>query len=747
MQLRRVLLAVALLGAAAAAQERDPLLSARHLLIPQSRGWSLDRGTPAVRIVSVDARVRILERAASTTLDLLLENPGPAPAESVLLLPVPPGAAVSSFAFEGPAAEPTAQLLPRDEARRVYDEIVRRLRDPALLEFAGYGLIRSSVFPIAARGTTRVRLAYEELLPVDGDRIDYLLPRSEALSGLARWRVDVDVSMRAPVTVYSPTHPVELRPSGSPGRALLDAELREPGAFLLSCLLRRNGLAASLLAYPDPSVGGGYFLLFADVPREGAGKGAGMKREVTLVLDRSGSMAGKKLEQAKAALLQVLEGLEFGETFNVIDYSTAVAMFAPAPVPKSAGTLAQARAYVDAIRPVGGTNIHDALVEALRQPPTPGALPLVLFLTDGLPTVGQTAEVAIRDLAEKGNPHRRRLFTFGVGADVNAPLLDRLAEATRATSSYVLPNEDVEVKVGRVFERLYGPALAEPVLTILDAEGKPTTRAVREMHPSPLPDLFEGDQFVLLGQYTGPGPLTFRISGTRGAAARSHEFRFSFDAATTRNAFVPRLWAQRRIAFLIEEVRQRGAAAGAQPRPAREDPLGDPRYRELVAEIVRLSTQFGILTEYTSFLAREGSDLSDARLAIATCSEELETKAVRERSGAEAVARSLNNADGKQKAQWSRAQVYFDKDMNRVEIAGVQQLCDRAFFRRGARWVDARSLEDGRPDLVVEFGSEEYFRIVAALVLEGRQATLALPGDILLRFEERNVLVRNPLPE
>src|SRR6516225_8080343 len=155
----------------------------------------------------------------------------------------------------------------------------------------------------------------------------------------------------------------------------------------------------------------------------------------------------------------------------------------------------------------GGTNIHDALLEALRQPPAPGALPIVLFMTDGLPTVGQTSEAAIRELALKGNPHQRRVFTFGVGVDVNTPLLEKVAYESRATTTFVLPGEDVEVKVAGVFQRLKGPMLADPTLTIGETNAR---RRARELIPGRIPDLFEGDQIVVLGQYVGDQPLEFK---------------------------------------------------------------------------------------------------------------------------------------------------------------------------------------------------------------------------------------------
>ncbi|MHC4931065.1 MAG: VIT domain-containing protein, partial [Planctomycetota bacterium] len=610
------LLLALLWGPPALAQDPNRILEVRvsHIIVPQTRSWRLTSAAQPIRIEGVKAHVQILEQAATTTLDIALRNPSPRLAEAVLLLPVPDGAAVHGFDFQGQAAEPTAQLMRKEEARRLYRSIVARTRDPALLEFAGMGLVRSSVFPVPPNGTQRVRLSYNHLLQADQNRIDYILPRSEALEVNIPWEVVVDIKAKTPVaTVYSPSHELALKRHAPRHLTLRVKEegRMQPGAFRLSYLLERNGLSASLFAYPDPKIGGGYFLLLAGLPRQSADERRHVRREVTLVIDRSGSMAGGAMDQVRAAAQQVIEGLQDGETFNIIDYSNSVELFAAKPVLRTGESVARARAYLQALRPMGGTNIHDALVEALRQEPAPGMLPIVLFLTDGLPTIGRTSEVEIRSLVEKGNPLRRRIFTFGVGHDVNVPLLDRIAELSRAAPTYVLPEEDVEVKVAQVFRRLYGPVLADGRIETLDPEGRVTTQAVRELIPAALPDLFEGDQLVLLGQYRGSQPLTFRLNGSYLGKPRTFQFQFDLGSATTRNAFVPRLWASRRIAYLVDQIRQAGALSGTRPAVVGESVLDDPRLRELVQEILRLSTEFGILSEYTAFLATEGTGLTD----------------------------------------------------------------------------------------------------------------------------------------
>ena len=341
-------------------------------------------------------------------------------------------------------------------------------------------------------------------------------------------------------------------------------------------------------------------------------------------------MNGEKIEQVRAAALQVLGGLSDGEAFNLITYNDTVSLYSPEPVVKSEQSVKAARAFIQAITAQGGTNIHDALSRGMRIKPAAGMLPLVLFLTDGLPTVGETSKAAIRDVAVKANQYERRVFTFGVGVDVNTPLLEKIAFESRGTATFVLPKEDVEVKVGQVFRRLSGPVLAEPALAVMDAARGAAAGRVLDVLPAKLPDLFAGDQLVLLGKYTGAEPLVFKLSGNYLGTRRTFQFRFELDKATTRNAFVPRLWASRKIAILVDAVRRMGASGGASS--AYTAASADPRLKELADEIVRLSTEFGILTEYTAFLARgDGPVQACGRTGEAT--DNFNRRAIQTRSG------------------------------------------------------------------------------------------------------------------
>jgi len=551
-----------------------------HWMVPHVRPHH--RPLPGELSVSkIETAIQVRGQLATTEMVLTFKNPTRVNLEGKALLPVPVDATLKSFSMEGGSGTTEAKLLPREEARRIYDEIVRSLKDPAILEFAGLGAVKTGVFPVPAGKEVRLRLVYEELLVAEGDRLDFALPRSEAMTrGGPAWSLSLDwKDARGIGTLYSPSHEIALkRHSAKRVSFKLEGEIN-PGSLQVSVLTKTAGKAvASVLSHAEQG-DEGYFLMLVsppappeDIPR--------LKREVTLVIDRSGSMAGEKLKQARAAAVQVLAGLDDGELFNLMVYHEAIESFAPKPVALNEKTRAQAHSFLQKFRVSGGTNIHGALTAALSQPREKGFMPMVLFLTDGLPTIGETSEKVIRASIAKLNDGKRRIFTFGVGVDVNTPLLSRLADDSRAVATYVLPREDVELKVAGVFRRLSGPVLSEPRLEVV---GDPTR--ISDMLPSRLPDFYEQDQIVILGRYHGNEALKFSLQG-RGHSG-SQTFTIDFQPkAGKRNNFIPRLWATRKIAVLSEALRDLGADSAMQGLTGTATGASDPRFRELVDEIV-----------------------------------------------------------------------------------------------------------------------------------------------------------------
>ncbi|MCB1125647.1 MAG: VWA domain-containing protein, partial [Verrucomicrobiae bacterium] len=309
----------------------------------------------------------------------------------------------------------------------------------------------------------------------------------------------------------------------------------------------------------------------------------------------SGSMAGGKLDQARKALQFCLANLNERDRFDIIRFSTEAEPLFKGLQPPDAGRREQAAAFLAKLRPLGGTAIHDALLTSLRERPADGDRPfLVIFLTDGLPTVGEVKNDAIVAAVESASGGLTRIFCFGLGHDVNTHLLDRITETTRAKSQYVLPEEDIELKVSSFFAKVSDPVLTDPRLT-LDGPVR-----LSRMHPSPLPDLFKGDQLTVVGRFEGTGRGTLALSGGVDGTPRSFTREVGFRERARDNDFIPRLWAMRQIGFLLDEIRLRG-----------ENP-------ELKEEVVQLARQYGIVTPYTSWLILEDEQRRGVPVAMQT---------------------------------------------------------------------------------------------------------------------------------
>lgn len=718
------------------------------------------------QVKAVDVDVRLTDTLATTEMKLTVENHGSSTTQAQLVLPVPAGATIRTFGIDGIGDEPTAQLLPREEATRRYHEIVRSMTDPGLLEFVGHAMIQSSVFPVQPGEARTMTIVYEQSLDAHRGRVEYVLPRSASLaSSVVEWSIDIEVESRGSMgPVFSPSHPIVTKPVTDTLMRVGVPVLSEPGPFRMYAVLGAGEEATTLL-YPDADEeGSGYFMFVADAP-EIDKNAQQIKREMTIVLDRSGSMGGEKIQQARESAKQVVRGMKMGEFVRIIDYAGEVRSFSDGPVELTEQSVEQLIAYIDNIQARGGTNLHGALVEALRSYATPETLPMVLFLTDGLATVGVQDEASIRQAAEEHNDAGRRVFTFGVGYDVNAPLLDAIALGTRAESTFVLPSEDVEIKVGQVFDKLDGPVMIEPVFAAHALRSAPPADLIMPritlVEPSELSDLFAGSRVFIFGRYEGGQPMYLRLA-PRGQADWGEGIRAELhpDQASQTNAFVARLWAQQRINSLISEIRLASAD-------------GTPPNQELVDEIVRLSLEHGIMTEYTAFLADESMGLE---LASAPASREQTIRLMEtgnaQRSGQAGVSQSLNRknqdsetavkiVDGAAQEQGDdyayfggkvqttgsvTSNTYFDRDMQQVRIQHVQRGLQGTLYLKNGQWVDAQLGEAAgqEPQRTVEFDTEPYWALVEDLASQGRQWVLSNRGEIYLMNRGERVLVKNP---
>lgn len=718
-------------------------------------------------VKAVDVDVRITDTLATTEMKVTVENHGTSVTQARLVLPVPAGATIRTFGIDGIGDEPTAQLLPREEATRRYHEIVRSMVDPGLLEFVGSALIQSSVFPVQPGETRTMTIVYEQTLEAHAGRVEYVLPRSASLaSSIVQWSIDIEVeSSGAMGPVFSPSHPVVTKPVTDKLMRVGVPMLSEPGPFRMYAVLG-SGDEATTLLYPDADDSdSGYFMFVADAPELDADQER-IRREITIVIDRSGSMNGEKIMQARESAKQIVRGMNMGEYVRIIDYADDVRSFSDRPIELTAESVAQIVSYIDNIQSRGGTNLHGALLESLNSEPTAETLPMVLFLTDGLASVGVKDEATIRKDAQNANQYTKRVFTFGVGFDVNAPLLDGLAIDSKADSTFVLPNEDVEIKVGQVFDKLDGPVMIDPRFgATYTSYMSPAKVELAMIEPSSLGDLFSGQRVVVLGRYENmrEDPAMMWIAPGIDQNPKPDDVimtEFSMSDATIKNAFVARLWAQERINALLKEIRLATAD-------------GTPPNQELVDEIVRLSLEHGIMSEYTAFLADETMDLARASSFSGTIQVvDGMVESNQTRSGQAAVAQSQNrknrDSDGVamivQQAEaeqgddyvYAGAKVqmlgqitsntYYDANMRQISVQTVQRGLQGTLYRKNGQWVDAQLGEAAaqEPEQTIEFDTEPYWALVSDLAVLGRQWILSNRGDVYFINHGQRVLVKNP---
>src|SRR5437016_3983558 len=463
------------------------------------------------------------------------------------------------------------------QARAIYEAIVRQKRDPALIELAGQGLIRARVFPIAPGETRKITLKYTQLLDRAGDawRFRYLGDRNRG-SAPRSFRMEVDSAARFG-DPYSPTHQVQVTRRDNRLELTL-ADGAAAGDFELLLPLARGLVGLSLL--PHHPVGeDGYFMLLL-APGVAADAGA-LRRDLVAVIDVSGSMSGEKIQQAKSALIQLLASMREGDRFRLVAFSGGVRRYAQGWTNMTSDARHDAESWIRSLDAEGGTNIAGALAEAFAESPAEQSLGVVVFLTDGQASTGETDPERIAERAEQGRG-RFRVFSFGIGDDVNTFLLDRLTERARGTTEYIRPGENIERAVGALAAKVASPVLTD--VTINASSGV----ELYDVQPGSLPDLFAGDEMVVLGRYRGVGSGEWSVTVQGRRDGRQEEFRTTVGDRENADAhYVEQLWAARKAGALSRDIRLHGQT------------------RETMDALKQLALRYGILTEYTSYLVQE----------------------------------------------------------------------------------------------------------------------------------------------
>lgn len=635
-----------------------------------------------LRVKNHNVTVTIENQVARTKIDQVFVNDSEIVLEGTYIFPLPEDATISDFAMYVDGTRLEGKVLDREQARDIYEGIVRRQRDPALLEYVGRGAFQARIFPIAPHSEKRVEISYAQVLKAENGLVKYVYPLStEKFSPQALGNVSVNIDLKsaqALKAIYSPTHNVSVSRDGDFAAKIgyEDTNVKPDRDFVLYYSISEEAVGATLLTYKPDATTDGFFLMLV-TPKVQVEQQQIVAKDVILVLDTSGSMSGEKIVQARNAAKFVLGQLKPEDRFSVITFSTGIVSYAPGAL-KPASERADAIRFVENMQASGSTNINRALLEAMavadKERPT-----IVIFMTDGLPTVDETVTERIIENVRQNAPANVRLFTFGVGDDVNTVLLDSLAEKHRGASAYVRPGENIEETVSGFYAKVSTPVLSD---LKIDFGGIETY----DMYPYPLPDLFAGTQLVIAGRYKTGGAVKVTLSGKLNDKELSYTFEDLSFKQNGGDEFTAPLWATRKIGYLLAQIRLHG------------------ENKEGVDEIVALAIRYGIVTPYTSFLIEEDADVltqEGRTTAGSAVQQNAPSPTSAAASGADAVGKSQTNKDL--------------QEANSAPSSGdgkVKHVGDKAFISRNGVWIDTTFAPEKMTTTKIVFGSAEYFELL-----------------------------------
>ncbi len=658
-------------------------------------------------VKSIALDTKITGQVAVTRVTQIFENRTGIVLEGTYFFPLPEGSAVQEFAIWENGKRLSGEVRSRDEARKIYDEIVRSMRDPGLLEYAGKDLMQASIFPIPPNSEKKVELVYSQVLEGDSGTVSYRYPLG---TGRALWsrlghrpgtevpqsfgtvsgRIEIS-SKEGLRNVYSPSHSIDIT-NKTDDRSVVSFESKgDPSDFRLFYGLSDREFGLSLLTYRDAGKDGFFLLMISPNDDEPT---VAVEKDIVFVLDVSGSMADDgKLEKARPALDFGIRSLSEGDRFNVVSFSGEERLLETGLMRATSANKAKGVEFVRGLKANGGTNINDALAAAIGQFDSSDRPKMVVILTDGQPTVGEQDPDKIAARVADKKVGGLRLFTFGVGYDVNTRLLDKLGSENSGYSGYIEPKEDIEVRVSDFFQKVNSPVLSDLDLDLGEIKAE-------MFYPRRISDIFRGSRAVMIGRYTNESDIesaTIRLRGTLGKGSKTFSFdRLKFPLRSQENDFLPRLWAARRVGWLIEQIRVNGES------------------KELKDEVVELGTRYGIVTPYTSYLATDGSfrarDTDGNRFSMDSAAEAQIAGAMRKESGKDAVQLSIQqrslqaNTSVEAKPGGGAGNVFLTESARTLFVA------NKHFINDGGVWTDTEfSATRGLPEITLKFGSEEYF--------------------------------------
>ena len=694
----------------------------------------------------VNADIHIRGNVGTVTLEQVFSNPSQFRLEGEYLFAIPDEANVNKFYLYIDGKKTEGRVLDAKEAYQTYTNIVRSMRDPALLEFAGHGLFKARIFPIEPKSDRKIELIYDQMLRYESGTFRFTLPiRQSGQGSINQFHMTLDLQSDKELgNIYSPSHTIQVNRINK-NKAQISFEqnnLEGEKDFILYYSLSDKEINADLFSFRPRTDQDGYFMFYAE-PKYDAKPTQEIAKDFIFVIDVSGSMQGEKIQQARDALQFCLNGLDKNDRFGIISFSSGINQFQKTLSNAGQDELENAKYFINNLSANGGTNINEALLNALNIKSKDDERPTnIVFLTDGLPTEGEQDISRILQNLKSAQKDFIRIFSFGVGFDVNTFLLDKLSADSHGSANYVKPGEDIEKEVSSLFAKISSPVLTEPEIDFGDIQAY-------DVYPQTLPDVFKGQSITITGRYRNPGKTTITLKGKQGGKTRTFEYNFEFQRRESDNTFVDNIWANRKIAHLLTQIRFNG------------------ENNELIESIKSLGLEYGIVTPYTSYLVtEEQKELAQVQSEVlggvapstvrriksqreardmAAESDEESIGSVEFFSAVSSRAAAPSASSGKGAVLSSRIQKKLaSANKSNNMLITMRRLKNKTFYLRNGIWTEV-GLDSIEPEVKIDFLSSEYFN----LLNENSQLNeiLAIGENLKFRWNGKIYLVTNKKSE